>query len=113
MSCDVLIVGLPPAPGCPNTKTWRAAAEFVSSRLTERFGSAVRFEYVDLFSPQMTRFAEIETLVADGAALPIVAFDGVARFVGGKLNASAIEREVAKRLVTAVPVALQTKERVS
>jgi hypothetical protein len=113
MTCDVLIVGLPPAAGCPSTKTWRAAAEFVHSRLAERFGSAVRFEYVDLFSPEMARFAEIEALVADGAALPIVAIDGIARFVGGKLHASAIEREVAERLATAVHVSPHTKERVS
>jgi disulfide oxidoreductase YuzD len=112
MSCDVLIVGLPPAAGCPSTETWRAAAESVHSRLTRRFGSAVRFEYVDLFSPEMTPHAEIEALVADGAALPIVVIDGVARFVGGKLHASDIEREVAERLATAVPVS-PTKERVS
>ncbi|HEX7543279.1 MAG TPA: hypothetical protein VF361_00565 [Candidatus Limnocylindrales bacterium] len=113
MTCDVLIVGLPSAAGCPSTETWRAAAESVHSRLARRFGSGVRFEYVDLFSPEMTRFAEIEALVADGAALPIVAIDGVARFMGGKLNLSAIEREVAELLATAVPVTSQMKERVS
>jgi hypothetical protein len=112
MSCDVLIVGLPPAAGCPSTKTWRAAAEFVHSRLADRFGSAVAFEYIDLFSPEMAHHAEIEVLVADGAALPIVAIDGVARFIGGKLSTSAIEREVAQRLATFVPVASQSKERV-
>jgi hypothetical protein len=112
MSCDILVVGLPPAAGCPSTETWRAAAESVHSRLTGRFGSAVRFEYVDLFSPEMAPYPEIEALVADGTALPIVVFDGVARFTGGKLNLSAIEREVAERLATAVPVSA-TKERAS
>jgi hypothetical protein len=73
---------------------------------------AVRFEYVDLFSPEMAPHAEIEALVADGAALPIVAIDGVARFIGGKLHLSAIEREVAERLATALPVS-PAKERVS
>jgi hypothetical protein len=77
-----------------------------------RFGSEVRFEYVDLFSPEMVEHADIEALVANGAALPIVAIDGDARFTGGKLHASAIEREVAERLATAVPVSA-TKERVS
>jgi hypothetical protein len=112
MSCDVLVVGLPPAAGCPSHETWRAAAESVHSRLTARFGSAVRFEYVDLFSREMAPYPEIEALVADGAALPIVVIDGVARFIGGKLHASAIEREVAERFATAVPVS-PTKERVS
>ena len=112
MSCDVLIVGLPPAAGCPSTETWRAAAEFVQSRLAGRFGSAARFEYVDLFSPEMGSHAEIEALVAEGAALPIVVIDGVARFTGGKLHASAIEREVAERLATAAPVSL-VEERAS
>jgi hypothetical protein len=112
MSCEVLIVGLPPAAGCPSTETWRAAAELVHSRLAKRFGSEVRFEYVDLFSPEMAPHADIEALVADGAALPIVAIDGVARFIGGKLQLSAIEREVAERLASAAPVS-STKERVS
>jgi len=111
MSCDILIVWLPPAAGCPSTETWRAAAELVHSRLTKRFGSEVGFEYVDLFSREMAAHADIEALVADGAALPIVAIDGVARFTGGKLNAAAIEREVAERLAP-VPVS-PTKERVS
>ena len=112
MSCDVLIVGLPPAAGCPSTETWRAAAESVHSRLVARFGSAVRFEYVDLFSPEMAPHAEVEALVAEGAALPIVVIDGVARFTGGKLHVSAIEREVAERLATSQPVS-SVKERVS
>ena len=112
MTCDVLIVGLPSTAGCPSTETWRAAAESVHSRLARRFGSEVRFEYVDLFSPEMALHAEIETLVADGAALPIVVIDGVARFVGGKLHAAAIEREVAERLAPSLPVS-PAKERVS
>ncbi len=112
MSCDVLIVGLPPFAGCASTKTWRAAADSLHSRLIAQFGSAVRFEYVDLFSPEMAPYGEIEALVAGGAALPIVVIDGVARFTGGKLHLSAIEREVAERLATAVPVSA-TKERAS
>ena len=111
MSCDVLIVGLPPAAGCPSDETWRAAAELVHTRLAKQFGSEVGFEYVDLFSPEMAPHAAIESLIADGAALPIVVIDGVARFTGGKLNATAIEREVAERLAL-VPVS-STKERVS
>jgi hypothetical protein len=111
MSCDVLIVGVPPAAGCPSDETWRAAAQLVHSRLAKRFGSEVRFEYVDLFSPEMATHAEIDALVADGAALPIVAIDGVARFTGGKLNATAIEREVAERL--ALAPASPAKERIS
>jgi hypothetical protein len=110
MSCDVLIVGLPPAAGCPIDETWRAAAELVHSRLIRRFGSEVRFEYVDLFSTEMAAHADIEALVADGAALPIVVINRVARFVGGKLNISAIERAVAETLPTAVLVS-PAKER--
>jgi hypothetical protein len=63
-------------------------------------------------SPAMAPYPEIEALVADGAALPIVVLDGVVRFTGGKLQLSAIEREVAERLATAVPVS-PAKERVS
>lgn len=110
MTCDVLIVGLPPAAGCPSTKTWRAAAEFVHSRLVDRYGSAIRFEYVDLFSPDMARYHEIEALVAEGANPPIVVIKGVARFSGGKLNISAIERAVAEALGAGVPVPSRVEE---
>jgi hypothetical protein len=103
VSCDVLVVGLPPTTGCPSSKTWRAAAEFVHSRLVERFGSGVQFEYVDLFSREMARHPEVETMIADGAELPIVVIDGEARFAGGKLNLSAIERAVADLLATGIP----------
>jgi hypothetical protein len=113
MSCDVLIVGLPSAVGCPSAKTWRTAAELVHSRLTERFGSAVRFEYADLFSSDMARHFEIEALVADGSNPPIVLIDGVARFAGGKLNVSGIERAVAEALGAGVPVPSPTEEPIS
>ena len=104
MTCDVLIVGLPPFAGCASTKTWRAAAELVHSRLADRFGAAVRFEYIDLFGPEMAHHPEVETLVASGSAPPLVLINGVARFSGGKLNVSAIERAVAVTLATGVPV---------
>jgi hypothetical protein len=113
MSCDVLIVGLPPAAGCPSTKTWRAAAEFVHSRLVERFGAAVRFEYVDLFGPDSARHPEIEQLVAGGANPPLVLIDGVAQFSGGKLNVSAIERAVAAVLGARALVPSLTEELIS
>jgi hypothetical protein len=103
-SCDVVIVGLPPAAGCASNKTWRAAAESVHARLDQRLGDAVHFEYVDLFGPNMARHPEIETMIADGAELPIVVIDGVARFAGGKLNVSAIERAVAAVIATSIPV---------
>jgi hypothetical protein len=104
MSCSVLIVGLPPFAGCPSPKTWRAAAELVHSRLADRFGPAVRFEYIDLFSPEMAHHPQVEALVAAGSIPPLVLIDGAARFAGGKLHISAIERAVAETLSTGVPV---------
>ena len=104
MSCSVLVVGVAPYEGCSSTKTWRAAADLVQSRLADRFGEAVGFEYIDLFSPEMAHHPEVEALVADGAALPLVLINGVDRFSGGKLNVSAIERAVAEILSAGVPV---------
>jgi hypothetical protein len=103
MSCDILVVGLPPAAGCASTKTWRAAANLAHSRLADRFGAAVRFEYIDLFSPEMTHHPDVEALVAAGSIPPLVLIDGVVRFAGGKLHISAIERAVAETLSTSVP----------
>lgn len=104
MSCSVLVLGLPPAAGCAAGNTWPAAAELVRARLVERFGSAVRFAYVDLFSAEMGEHPELETLVAEGAVPPIVLIDGAPRFSGGKLNVSAIERAVAESLAGRAPL---------
>ena len=105
MNCSVIILGLPPSAGCAPGKTWRAAAEYVETRLAARFGLAVRFTYVDLFSAGMGEHPELETLVAEGMPLPIVMIEGVPRFSGEKLNVTAIERAVADALSERVPVA--------
>lgn len=98
MTVDVLVVGVAPYAGCSSGNTWRAAAQMVEARLATRFGPAVRFEYVDLFSPEMVRRPEIEAFVAQGAVPPIVLIDGALQFSGGKLRTSAIEHAVAERL---------------
>lgn len=99
MTCSVLVVGMPSSAGCASTKTWRSAAGFVEQRLVARFGSAVVFEYAELFSPDMASHPDVEAEIAAGEAVPpIVVVDGVRRFAGGKLNVSAIERTVAEAL---------------
>jgi hypothetical protein len=85
----------------------------VHSRLAERFGSSVRFEYVDLFSPEIARHPEVEALLADGSIPPLVLINNAARFAGGKLQISAIERAVAETLSGGVPVPVATEEPVS
>lgn len=114
MSCSVLVIGLPSAAGCAADKTWRATAAFVERRLVARFGSAVSFEYAELFSPDMARHPDIEAQIAAGDATPpIVVIDGVRRFAGGKLNISAIERAVAEVVGSGVPVLFGMEEPVS
>ena len=99
MTCSVLVVGMPSPAGCASTKTWKAAAAFVEQRLVARFGSAVVFEYAELFGPDMARHPDVEAAIATGEAVPpIVVIDGVRRFAGGKLNVSAVERTVAETL---------------
>ena len=100
MTCSVLVVGMPSPAGCASTKTWEAAAMFVSHRLADHFGPDVDFEYAELFGPDMARHPEVEAEIAAGEAIPpIVVIDGVRRFAGGKLNVSAIERAVAEALL--------------
>lgn len=111
MMVDVLVVGVAPYAGCSSGNTWRAAGQAVRARLASRFGPAVRFDYVDLFSPEMLRHPEIEACVAEGAVPPIVLIDGALQSSGGKLHISAIERAVAERLT--VPVGVSRKEPVS
>lgn len=111
MTCAVLVVGMPSPAGCASTKTWRAAASFVEQRLTQRFGSAVVFEYAELFGPEMARHPDVEAEIAAGQTLPpIVVIDGVRRFAGAKLNVSAVERAVAEALGAGVPVPPPVKE---
>lgn len=110
MSCSVVILGLPPTAGCAPGKTWRAAAQYVHARLAARFGPAVRFVYVDLFSAEMGEHLGLETLVAEGRPLPIILIDGEPRFSGSKLNVSAIERAVADVLSERVPVTTPLEE---
>jgi len=99
VTCSVLVVGMPSPAGCASMKTWRAAAELVEARLVARFGSAVVFEYAELFGPDMARHPDVEAAIATGEAVPpIVVIDGVRRFAGGKLNVSAVERTVAETL---------------
>jgi hypothetical protein len=107
MTCFVLIVGVPSATDCAADRTWRGTAAFVERRLTARFGSAVEVEYAELFSQDMARHPDIEAQIATGEAEPpIVVIDGVRRFAGGKLNVSAIERDVAEVVGAGVPVLL-------
>ena len=99
MTCNVLIVGLPSAAGCPSDKTWRAAGTFVAHRLRACFGAEVDCEYAELFTADMARHPGVEATVARGDATPpIVLIDGGLAFSGGKLNVSAIERAVAAAL---------------
>lgn len=104
MSCSVIIMGTPPTVGCTPGKTWRAAAGYVGQRLSARFGGAVRFAYVDLFSPEMYDYPELEPLIAAGSPMPLVLVDGELRLSGGKLNVTAIERAVAESLAAGVVV---------
>ncbi len=66
MTCSVLVVGMPSPAGCDPAQTWRSAALFVQRRLIERFGSAVTFEYAELFSPDMARHPDVEAEIAAG-----------------------------------------------
>jgi hypothetical protein len=99
MTCSVLIVGLPSAAACPPEKTWRSAAGFVAQRLHARFGASVDVDCVDLFSPEMSGYPDVEACLAtDSLMPPVVVVDGTVLCAGGKLNVSAIERAVAAAL---------------
>lgn len=101
MSCHVVVAAAPMA-ACAPEKTWRAAAGLLERQLRDRFGPAVTFEFVELFTPDLDRHPEIEALVARGAVPPIVLVDGGLHSSGGKLHLSAIGRAVAERLAPSV-----------
>lgn len=51
MTCHVLIVGLASPTGRAAGRSWRVAADLVSSRLAVRFGDAVTVEDAELLAP--------------------------------------------------------------
>ena len=55
--------------------------------------------YVDLISPGLGGYPDVEArIAADGLVPPVVVVDGAVLSSGGKLNVSAIERAVAAAL---------------
>jgi len=59
-------------------------AEDLGRRLARYYGSGVCVEYVDIFSKRMEEFPSVLRLVSRGnVPLPVVGFDGKAKYAGG------------------------------
>lgn len=97
-SIVVRVFGTPPARDCPPARTWEAAARWIGSLLSARFGDRVRLEYVDLLGPGMDRFPEIAALMLAGEAVPpVVTVDGVVVTSGSKISMPDITRALQAR----------------
>jgi hypothetical protein len=90
---NVQIIGAPVACKDGLKESWREAAHWVSSQLSQRFGAAVQLQYFDLFDPACP------ALPAD-AQLPVVLVDGSLLSSGGKISLPAIRRKIETLLET-------------
>ena len=94
----VRIFALPIA-ACDPGKTWKAAADMIARRLRERYGEAVRVEFVEIFSPASFLYQDILDRVGRGEEAPFVSVNDKLIQVGGKLSEPSIRRALDAMLV--------------
>jgi hypothetical protein len=68
------------------------AAENLGSSLSEKFGEAVKFAYVDVQSEEMKNYPDIAAILSK-VNLPLIVVDGKPRFHGG-ITLSKVEKLV-------------------
>lgn len=73
-------------------KTMKEAAENLGSHLSEKFGDAIKFSYVDVQSEEMKNYPDISAILSK-VNLPLVVLNGRPKFHGG-ITVSRIEKAV-------------------
>lgn len=69
----------------------------LGQRLARYYGTDVAVEYVDVFSRRMGEFPSVLRVVSRGnVPLPVIGFNGEARFAGG-ISVETISEELEKR----------------
>lgn len=77
--------------------TMEEQAADLGQRLARYYGGDVAVEYVDIFSRRMGEFSSVLQVVSRGnVPLPVIGFDGEARFAGG-ISVEMISEELEKR----------------
>ena len=80
------------AAGGSPPKTMKEAAENLGNSLSEKFGEAMKFAYVDVKSDEMKNYPDITSILSK-VNLPLIVVDGKPRFHGG-ITLSRIEKLV-------------------
>ena len=80
-------------------KTMKEAAENLGNSLSEKFGKAVKFAYVDVKSNEMKNYPDIATILSK-VNLPLIVINGKPRFHGG-ISAIRVEKLVNELLAKA------------
>lgn len=69
----------------------------LGQRLARYYGGGVGVEYVDVFSRRMGKFPSVLRVIIRGnVPLPVIGFNGEARFAGG-ISVEVISEELEKR----------------
>lgn len=92
----VVRVFAPPVSECAGDNTWERATGFIEAQIRRRFGdTAVRFEFIHLFSPEFFNHPEIMKLVQAGRGKPaIVTVNGSVIQTEGKLRERVIREQL-------------------
>ncbi|HAB51831.1 MAG: hypothetical protein A2315_02265 [Ignavibacteria bacterium RIFOXYB2_FULL_35_12] len=90
------IFGMPIA-ACDENKTWRAASNMVFRKITDKFGSIVECEYIELYSPESFSHSEVMKLLKENNEKPPYIFiNNELVKSNGKLSERVIITEIEK-----------------
>ena len=82
-----------PMEACDPGKTWKAAFQHLAKRLYERYGNRIEMEFIELFSPESFRYADIMKMVEEAQVKPpYVMVNDRLIASGGKLSERAIRQ---------------------
>ncbi len=83
-----------PDASCGHGMTWSEASAIIGERLKHRFGEAVIFEHIEIFSPRCFEFGEVMAAIQAGGQLPVVTVGDRIVSQGGKLSGPIIRQAV-------------------
>jgi len=86
-----------PIAACDENKTWRAASNMVFRKITDKFGSIVECEYIELYSPESFSHSEVMKLLKENNEKPPYIFiNNELVKSNGKLSERVIITEIEK-----------------
>jgi len=93
------IFGMPIA-ACDENKTWRAAANMVFKKITNRFGPIIECEYIELYSSESFSHSKVMKLLKENnEKSPYIFINNELVKSSGKLSERVIRIEIEKSIL--------------